>query len=348
MNSRTNPVPNSLRSDVQLNQAVMACHQASLGKRTVGSYSTGVRAWLRFTAMFGIQGQPAIYPPISEDSLVYFVVHSATYFHLKYSTIKVYLAGIRNHYILGGLPNPLVTGNGQTHLRLNHVLRGIHRLQGSSTRPRLPITFDILKGLCELLRKGVFGPYFDLMLEAAFLLAFFGFLRCSEFACTTNSFNPNLNLCVRDVKVVTRGEHIDHLSINIRTSKTDQFRRGFDLRLFPTNTSLCPVSTLYRFLTVRREMNAAQSEPLFLLPERIPLNRRVFTTSLRSLLTRLRLEPQYFAGHSFRIGAATTAASVHLPDHLIQTLGRWSSDCYRIYIRTPEKLLRYAFTALTT
>uniref|UniRef100_A0ABM0MQP0 Uncharacterized protein LOC102807917 n=1 Tax=Saccoglossus kowalevskii TaxID=10224 RepID=A0ABM0MQP0_SACKO len=254
---------------------------------------------------------------------------------------------IRTHYILGGLPNPLVTGNGQTHLRLNHVLRGIHRLQGSSTRPRLPITFDILKGLCELLRKGVFGPYFDLMLEAAFLLAFFGFLRCSEFACTTNSFNPNLNLCVRDVKVVTRGEHIDHLSINIKTSKTDQFRRGFDLRLFPTNTSLCPVSTLYRFLTVRREMNAAQSEPLFLLPERIPLNRRVFTTSLRSLLTRLRLEPQYFAGHSFRIGAATTAASVHLPDHLIQTLGRWSSDCYRIYIRTPEKLLRYAFTALT-
>ena len=40
-------------------------------------------------------------------------------------------------------------------------------------------------------------------------------------------------------------------------------------------------------------------------------------------------------GRSFRIGAATSAASCGLPGHLIKTLGRWSSDAYQIYIRTP-------------
>ena len=43
-----------------------------------------------------------------------------------------------------------------------------------------------------------------------------------------------------------------------------------------------------------------------------------------------------YTGNSFRIGAATTAAGVGIPDHLIQILGRWSSDAYELYIRSPE------------
>ena len=42
-------------------------------------------------------------------------------------------------------------------------------------------------------------------------------------------------------------------------------------------------------------------------------------------------------------GAATSAAAVGLPDHFIQTLGRWTSQAYRRYIRTaPDTFLSVA------
>ena len=49
--------------------------------------------------------------------------------------------------------------------------------------------------------------------------------------------------------------------------------------------------------------------------------------------------PNTYLAHSFRIGAATVAARNGIPDHLIQALGRWTSNAYQLYIRTPSEAL---------
>ena len=50
------------------------------------------------------------------------------------------------------------------------------------------------------------------------------------------------------------------------------------------------------------------------------------------------LESQ-FAGHSFQIGAATTAVSAGIEDSIIHMLGRWNSLAFLQYIRTPRQQL---------
>ena len=60
---------------------------------------------------------------------------------------------------------------------------------------------------------------------------------------------------------------------------------------------------------------------------------------VRDALTRAGYACQDYAGHSFRIGAATTAAAAGIPDSTIQALGRWSSAAFLRYIRTPRDRL---------
>jgi len=49
--------------------------------------------------------------------------------------------------------------------------------------------------------------------------------------------------------------------------------------------------------------------------------------------------PSGFSGHSYHIGAATTAS---LPDHLNQKLGCWCSNTYWVYIYPPIHFWRDA------
>ena len=95
-------------------------------------------------------------------------------------------------------------------------------------------------------------------------------------------------------------------------------------------------------------MQAGPRDPLLALPDGQPLTRNAFLDMLKVVLNRLGMDASNYAGHSFRIGAATSAAAAHVPDHVIKTLGRWSSDCYQRYIHTSPAVLEYASQAMAT
>ena len=68
----------------------------------------------------------------------------------------------------------------------------------------------------------------------------------------------------------------------------------------------------------------------------LPLSREKLNVVLCQLLQQAGLNQSDYASHSFRIGAATTAAAAGIPTWLIMKLGRWTSNAYRSYIHCPE------------
>lgn len=71
---------------------------------------------------------------------------------------------------------------------------------------------------------------------------------------------------------------------------------------------------------------------------------------MRAALRPSGVDVSQYSGHSFQIGAATTAAAVGIEDSLIKTLGRWESSTYLLYVRVPREHLAGVarlFTAAT-
>ena len=60
---------------------------------------------------------------------------------------------------------------------------------------------------------------------------------------------------------------------------------------------------------------------------------------LRATLAQAGVDYTRYAGHSFRIGAATTVAAKGMSESMIQTLRRWASDSFKQYIRIPRSQL---------
>ena len=87
--------------------------------------------------------------------------------------------------------------------------------------------------------------------------------------------------------------------------------------------------------------------PLFQLQDRTPLTKDYFIQKFRAALTNIALEASQYAGHSFRIGAATTAAEKGIEDSLIKVMGRWKSQAYLTYIKTAPDTLAKVSSSLS-
>ena len=87
-----------------------------------------------------------------------------------------------------------------------------------------------------------------------------------------------------------------------------------DVYMGSTGDALCPVAALLAYLAVR----GGEYGPLFRLKDGRSLTREIFTNKVRAALSVLGYDSSVYAGHSFRIGAATTAAEQGIEDSAIK------------------------------
>jgi integrase len=208
------------------------------------------------------------------------------------------------------------------------ILKGC-QASASSRDMRLPITPNILQRLLDALVHTVPQYSLRILLRALFLLAFHAFLRLGE--VTVKSLqSPHHVLQRPDVSFEHKDSQLSAVQIIMREYKTNRHHSPLviSLQAIP-NSPYCPVSALFEYLQYSKHIRG----PLFQTSDSLPISYSKVTAHLRSAVQFIGLNPNHFKGHSFRIGAATYAASLGFSESLIQKLGRWNSDAFRRYIR---------------
>ena len=252
---------------------------------------------------------------------------------LALQTIKTYLAATRNTHISLGFPDPREHSSLPILHRIQLGIKRIQALKGThQRRVRLPITAAILDSLRSHWEATKHPD--RLVLWAAASLCFAGFFRLGELLPTSNSHPTQRGVAWGDIAVdnVTTPST---LRIHLQFSKCDQFGKGADVFVGKADNRRCPVVAVVAYMVAR----GSKPGKFFLLQSGKPLYKPGFITHMRKALTAIGLDQASFAGHSFRIGAATAAAQAGLPDSTIQILGRWSSAAFLSYIHTPRQQL---------
>lgn len=286
------------------------------------SYNVGTRRWYKFCEGFGV---PHPLPAREGDLCLYVTFLSRS---LKYDTIRGYLFGLRSHHIESGHADPLA----DTPL-LHKMLRGIKKIQGQADKkPKFPVTLALLELIHPLIDP---SSHDHLMLFASWCVAEAGLLRASEFtAFPGNGAPPLCNRNISEIKV--DGGYVFRI-LHLEASKADPFRRGVDVILGHSASPANALNALASYNAARSAAALSPTAPLFAWKDGTPLSKEGCVRNLQVAISLLSMDTSRFSGFSFRRGGAQSLRDAGVPDHLIQAIGRWASDAYKVYLSTAPR-----------
>lgn len=320
---------------------------ASLNSSSKKTYSTGWRSFLHYCDTCGISN---VFADDEQNFLGFVTWCALPYTHpgakngRRMKTIKVYLAAIRNHFLLNQFPPPVALRSPL----MERLIRGVKRMQGKSTKKRLPVTTALLhKAMlaADMTSRG------DRLTVTLMSVAIHLLLRLGELCDSKASASSGDNvLRWKDVTWITDGRLAE---INLRGSKTDQFRQGVKMHVFDTGHPTSPARLLWEW--AQRNPHRQPDDPVFTLEgSSSPVASSAARSWIKNLLTAasnkfdLGLDVTSYNGHSLRKGGATTLMLAGVSPDVIKKLGRWRSWCYELYLETPIALKQQAMVAMAT
>lgn len=299
-------------------KALLLCGLATSSRKT---YNMGTKRWLQFCSDHGVLSPL----PAAEGDLCLFVTLLAR--SLRHSTIRSYLAGVRSFHVESGFPDP--TENAKL---LHRMLQGVRRVQGQASKPKMPVTLALLERLASFID---WSSHDQAMLFASWCVASGGLLRSGEF--TSFSGNPAPLLRNRNLSALRCDGGFLFRSLHLEASKADPFRKGVDIVLGHSPSRANALNAMAAYDRLRPPQARVPDAPLFAFANGQPLSKSACVDSLRAAVQVLGLDSGAFSGHSFRRGGAQSLRDAGVPDHLIQVIGRWASDAYKLYLTTAPR-----------
>ena len=284
---------------------------------TFHTYNSHLQSYLSFCKIHNFPIDP------TPDTLSFFVVFMSH--HIKPQSVATYLSGICNT-LEPHFPHVCSARNSSL---VSRSLAGMRKLCGSTMSiQKRPLTPDDLSTLLSAFDS----PSHDNFLFLAML--FTGFAALLRLGEMTISNSPMKRSSKKIPARHTLSLLPTQFSFQLPFHKADCFYQGNKIVvLAKPGMPLDPLLFMHRYISSRDSLFPFHPE-LWLTSIGVVPTAAWFTSRLTSILG-----PDV-GGHSIRSGAATSLALAGVPDNVIQGLGRWSSQAFKLYIRKHPVILQ--------
>lgn len=273
---------------------------------TFKGYQTGIRDYINFCINHSLPLTP------TPQTFARYIAYTSRFI----ASAPKYLTGAC-HFLIDLYPD---FDSSRAHPLVQSTIRGAKKIRADPVHRKLPLRLSHLQAFFEL---ALTTKNYDNFL-------FITILSCCFYACHRSG-----ELVIKNDKsqwdwrkIIKRSSLIftpNHVQYHLPYHKTDPFYRGTDI-LFTQQDVCDPVLLLRSYVDLRDQLHHARS-PLFLCQNGSVPTRSWFDNKFFALLNR------DFGGHSLRAGGATFYAALGLSESIIQAIGRWSSEAWKIYIR---------------
>ncbi len=212
------------------------------------------------------------------------------------------------------------------------IIKRGRRLFPSKKQNRLPITKEILEKITE---KELLSIE-DLNVDTAFKVPWAGLMRIGELTYTAAEAKKakfaETGLTRSDI-LFAEGDQ--YAIPRLKQSKTNTEHTRVQIILAATGEPTCPLAALRRlFIQDPRSRNA----PLFWL-QSSTFSCQAVVNILKQRIAAAGLPKANYSGHSLRKGAVQHAADHGLLGQIIQRLGHWTSNAFKLYFTTTLETL---------
>jgi hypothetical protein len=292
-------------------------------------FNTAVKKFVKF---MNSNGSPSFRLPISEDTIYDFCFWAgrdedkSTGQEIAASTLGKYLHGIQVWHLYHKATYPATVER-----RVKILLRSSARVDATvAAKPKKgAIHLKHMVYLVGYLLKG--GPKEQAILDLA-ITAFWGMARLGEltYHVANGPLDAASSLLTTDT-LLRNSPDGEKIFLTLRSAKTAKPGVNQHIRLSTLNNMLCPVAA------VKRRLADAANRKTSLFGYFDQDNTRIHLTkdSVTRTLALAWAEGKFsgISGHSFRVGGASLRNALEVPIEEICLIGRWVSECYKLYIR---------------
>ena len=217
--------------------------------------------------------------------------------------------------------------------RLPAMLKGLRRLIGSEPQKvRRGVAAHALRQAMDVCLDPTVPAHANM--RAALALGFQGLLRSAEFAVDSGKrWNERMNLSRADVQRCD--DKVLAMMIHPCKNMTHLEGKTCPLVIGAGGDYIDAAAEMANLLRVDPIPEGRRaSTPLFRDPASgLSITTEAVRDMVKGLMQKVGEDPYEFGSHSLRIGGATALFAAGANPTIIRTMGRWSSDLYKLYVR---------------